>query len=90
MNVCACVVVIFINRALLDYGGADGNLCCRCLWNSQPYHNVFVMIVFGVTQGMQPILGYNIGANNFDRVKRVLRLGIWIGSCNHGCRLDCQ
>lgn len=26
MNVCACVVVIFINRALLDYGGADGNL----------------------------------------------------------------
>ncbi len=27
MNVCACVVVIFINRALLDYGGDQGNLC---------------------------------------------------------------
>ena len=37
------------------------------------------MIVFGVTQGMQPILGYNIGACNFDRVKRTLRLGVWIG-----------
>ena len=26
MNVCACVVVIFINKALLDYGGNNGNL----------------------------------------------------------------
>lgn len=39
----------------------------------------FVMVVFGVTQGMQPILGYNMGAGRFDRVKRTLRTGIWIG-----------
>ncbi len=29
---------------------------------------------------MQPILGYNMGANHFDRVKKTLRMGIWIGA----------
>ena len=79
MNVCACVVVIFINRALLDYGGDDGNLAVGAYGIINRTTMFFVMIVFGVTQGMQPILGYNIGANNFDRVKRTLRLGIWLG-----------
>lgn len=79
MNVCACVVVIFINRALLDYGGDSGNLAVGAYGILNRTTMFFVMIVFGVTQGMQPILGYNIGASQFDRVKRVLRLGIWIG-----------
>ena len=79
MNVCACVVVIFINRALLDYGGAEGNLAVGAYGIINRTTMFFVMIVFGVTQGMQPILGYNIGANHFDRVKKVLRLGIFIG-----------
>ncbi|MCM1076545.1 MAG: MATE family efflux transporter [Bacteroides sp.] len=79
MNICACVVVIFINRALLDYGGADGNLAVGAYGIVNRTTMFFVMIVFGVTQGMQPILGYNIGANHFTRVKQVFRLGIWIG-----------
>ncbi|MCM1137119.1 MAG: MATE family efflux transporter [Muribaculum sp.] len=79
MNVCACVVVIFINRALLDYGGDDGNLAVGAYGILNRTTMFFVMIVFGVTQGMQPILGYNIGAGNYDRVRRTLRLGIWIG-----------
>ena len=57
MNVCACVVVIFINRALLDYGGADGNLAVGAYGILNRTTMFFVMIVFGVTQGMQPILG---------------------------------
>ena len=39
----------------------------------------FVMIVFGVTQGMQPILGYNYGAGNMERVKSTLNRGIFLG-----------
>ena len=41
----------------------------------------FVMIVFGVTQGMQPILGYNYGAGNWERVKKTLYIGIFLGVC---------
>jgi len=79
MNVCACVVVIFLNRALLDYGGDEGNLCVGAYGILNRTTMFFVMIVFGVTQGMQPILGYNIGAGRYDRVKHTLRSGIWIG-----------
>lgn len=39
----------------------------------------FVMVVFGVTQGMQPILGFNYGAARWDRVKRTLKIGVGLG-----------
>lgn len=79
MNVCACVVVIFINKALLDYGGTDGNMAVGAYGIINRTTMFFVMIVFGVTQGMQPILGYNYGAGNTARVRKTLRLGIVLG-----------
>lgn len=79
MNVCACVVVIFLNKALLEAGGAEGNLAVGAYGILNRVTMFFVMIVFGVTQGMQPLLGYNIGAGRWDRVKHTLRLGVWIG-----------
>lgn len=79
MNVCACIVVIFINHALLDCGGIDGNLAVGAYGILNRTTMFFVMIVFGVTQGMQPILGYNYGARKWNRVKKTLSIGIWIG-----------
>lgn len=79
MNVCACVVVIFINRALLECGGDDGNLAVGAFGIINRTTMFFVMIVFGVTQGMQPILGYNYGAGNIERVKKTLYYGLRIG-----------
>lgn len=78
MNVCACVVVIFINRALLDYS-EDGNLAVGAYGILNRTSMFFVMIVFGITQGMQPILGYNYGASKWNRVKRTLKIGIGLG-----------
>ncbi len=79
MNVCACIVVIFLNKALLDYGGDDGNLAVGAYGIINRTTMFFVMIVFGVTQGMQPILGYNYGAGQWNRVKKTLRTGIVLG-----------
>ena len=39
------------------------------------------MIVLGLTMGMQPIVGYNFGAQKHDRVKTTLRLTIIAGVC---------
>lgn len=79
MNICACVVVVFINKALLDYGASAGNLAVGAYGILNRTTMFFIMIVFGVTQGMQPILGYNYGAGQWDRVKSTLRIGIWLG-----------
>lgn len=79
MNVCACIVVVFINKALLDYGASIGNLAIGAYGILNRTTMFFIMIVFGVTQGMQPILGFNYGAGKWDRVHRTLMIGIWIG-----------
>ena len=81
MNICACVVVIFINKSLLYYGGDLGNMAVGAFGILNRTTMFFVMIVFGVTQGMQPILGYNFGAGNRQRVMQTLRIGIVCGVC---------
>jgi putative MATE family efflux protein len=40
----------------------------------------FLMPIFGIVQGFQPIAGYNYGAKKTDRVKQVLYLGIGVAS----------
>lgn len=79
MNVCACIVVIFINKALLETGGDNGDLAVGAFGIVNRTGMLFVMIVFGVTQGMQPILGFNYGARQWLRVKQTLYIGIYIG-----------
>ena len=41
---------------------------------------VFFMFVMGVTQGMQPIVGYNYGAQKYDRMMRCVWLAISIAT----------
>lgn len=73
MNLCACVVVILINKGLQAHGG---DLAIGAYGIANRIAFFFVMIVMGLNQGMQPIAGYNYGARQFDRVNRVLRLTI--------------
>lgn len=73
MNVCACVVVVFINTGLAKYGG-DMAVGAYGIANRVAF--IFVMVTIGINQGMLPIAGYNYGARNFDRLKRVLWLSM--------------
>lgn len=80
MNCCACLVVVFINKALLAYAYDLGNVAVGAYGIVNRTTMFFVMIVFGVTQGMQPILGYNYGASNWPRVKETLVKGVLLGT----------
>ena len=80
MNCCACLVIVFLNKALLSSAGDMGNIAVGAYGIINRTTMFFVMIVFGVTQGMQPILGFNCGAGNWDRVKSTLYKGFWIGT----------
>lgn len=73
MNLCACFVIIFINNQLVRYGG---DLSVGSYGIASAVSTMFVMIVMGLNQGMQPIAGYNYGAQNLDRVMRVLKIAI--------------
>ena len=77
MNVCACIVVIFINKSLQSYGG-DMVVGAYGIANRVAF--IFVMVCMGVNQGMQPIAGYNYGAQRYDRLMRVLKLSMCAAS----------
>lgn len=70
MNFVACFVVIIINMRLKTYGG-DLAIGAYGIVNRISF--VFIMIVSGLTQGMQPIAGYNYGARQMSRVYEVLK-----------------
>lgn len=73
MNLAACFIVIVINQGLKKYGG-DLSIGAFGIVNRLIF--IFVMIVMGLNQGMQPIAGYNFGAQQYARVSRVLKLTI--------------
>lgn len=70
MNFVSCFIVIFLNQSLKKYGG-DLAIGAYGIVNRVAF--LFLMICMGLTQGMQPIAGYNFGAKQYDRVKEVLR-----------------
>lgn len=71
MNMCSCLVVLLINLGLKEHGG-DMAIGAYGIVNRISF--LFVMIIMGFNQGMQPIAGYNFGARLFPRVLEVTRL----------------
>lgn len=74
MNVCACIVVIFMNNQLVKYGG---DMAVGAFGIAYSVAMIFVMFIIGLDQGMQPIAGYNYGSQQTDRLMRVLKLTIF-------------
>ena len=77
MQIAASLVTVVANRTLRDYGG-DIAIGAMTVINSVGI--LFMMPLFGLNQGLQPILGFNYGARQFDRVKSTWRCGVLIAS----------
>jgi len=71
--VTGSVVAIVVNNSLRIFGGDIALIIVGIL------HRVTMFVfmpLFGVVQGMQPIVGFNYGAKKFDRVKETLKLSL--------------
>ena len=77
MQTTSCVIVIFMNNQFVRYGG-DMAVGAYSIANSMVM--VFFMFVMGVTQGMQPIVGYNYGAQKYDRMMRCVWMAIAVAT----------
>lgn len=73
MNIASCFIVILINKGLKQY---DGDLAIGAFGIVNRISFLFVMIVMGLNQGMQPIAGYNYGARQYHRVNQVMKLTV--------------
>ena len=73
INVAGSSINAIVNNSLLHYGGDDA-IASVVVFNR--FVTIFVMIVIGICQGMQPILGFNYGSGKHDRLFSTLRLAI--------------
>lgn len=72
-QICMMIVQIVLNVSMRHYGelsayGSDIPLACVGV--VMKINFIFIAIAIGIAQGAQPILGYNFGAKNYDRVKK--------------------
>lgn len=65
------VLMVILNNSLLRYGG---DLAISTMGIAQSISTMILMPIFGISQGVQPIIGYNYGAGKFDRVIETLKL----------------
>ncbi|MFL0245747.1 MATE family efflux transporter [Candidatus Clostridium stratigraminis] len=73
MQAAASVINIVLNNDLAVFGG-DKAIAAMGIINSVAM--LILMPIFGINQGSQPIIGYNHGAKNYDRVRKALKLAI--------------
>ena len=81
MHMAACFVVIVLNNQLKRYGG---DMAIATFGMTNRFMFFFAMIVMGIQQGMQPIVGYNYGANLYPRMLRAFKLSVCCATCVMG------
>lgn len=77
INVAASAINALLNMELQHYGGDDA-IGAFGIFNS--YANLVVMLIVGLCQGMQPIVGYNFGAGHYRRMKRAFLLTAFVAT----------
>ena len=73
MQIAASIQNFIMNTSLATYGG---DIAISGMGVVFSIMTLMVMPVFGITQGAQPIIGYNYGAKKYDRVKEAYKLAV--------------
>ena len=73
LQIAASVMQSILNHQLGKYGGEEAIAAMRIIW---AVVMMFFMPMFGINQGSQPIMGYNYGAGQFDRVRQALKTAV--------------
>lgn len=71
------LALTYINRSLAIYGGT---MAVTSFGAINSLFTLFIMPLMGITQGVQPIIGYNYGAKQMDRVYETLKIGLIVGT----------
>jgi putative MATE family efflux protein len=73
MQMAAGMMNVILNNQLRIYGGD----VAIATWGAVYIVGMMVALpIIGINQGVQPIIGFNYGAEKFDRVKKALQIGV--------------
>lgn len=77
VNVAGCLINVIVNNSLLRYGGDNAVGAIGIFFT---YTQLLVMLIVGICQGMQPIVGYNYGAHKYDRLNKAFYITAIVGT----------
>ena len=73
MSIVDCVIFVLFGRTIMKYGS---DLYIAIMGISIRVMDITLMPIIGITQGFSTIIGFNYGAKNYERVKKVLKEAI--------------
>lgn len=73
------LVQIVLNNSLIHYGsqsiyGSEIPLACSGI--VMKTNAILISVIIGISQGAQPIISFNYGAKNYDRVRGIYKLAV--------------
>lgn len=71
LQIANSILNIILNATLVKYGGDVAISVAGIITSAS---TLIIMMISGITQGLQPIISYNTGAGKVDRVKEALKL----------------
>jgi len=77
MQIAASVQQLILNKTLLSYGG---DLALSAVGILMSISTLLIMPILGLSQGAQPIVGFNYGARQYGRVKATLSKAITVAT----------
>ena len=77
MQLATCFVVVLVNTTLIRYGG---DLAIGAFGIINSVNTLIIMVIIGLNQGTQPIVGYNFGAKKYDRMFKTLKYAVVIAT----------
>lgn len=81
------VIIIAINMILQRFGGADGDMLISAYTITQSYFLLITGPLFGISGGVQPIISFNYGAGQNDRVQKTVKYAVIMGIIFNGIML---
>lgn len=83
-QIAMTVVQIVMNNTLAHYGAKSiygGDIPLACAGIITKVNMIFMSFVIGISQGVQPIIGFNYGAKKYKRVRKSYLLAAWCCNC---------
>lgn len=91
-QIAMTIVQIVLNNTLSHYGAQSvygGDIPLACAGIITKVNMIFMSFVIGISQGIQPIIGFNYGAEKYERVRKSYLLALGTATVLSGIAFFC-
>ncbi|MGI6488114.1 MAG: MATE family efflux transporter [Syntrophomonadaceae bacterium] len=77
VQIASCIQQLILNKTLMSHGG---DMALAAIGIVMSLSTLLFMPILGLSQGAQPIIGYNYGARRYKRVRETWKMAVFAGT----------